>query len=132
MKPEDFRNQSELILREKENPHEHLSNADLRIPPLWADGIFVDVSGQNFVDHLSIDAHGWVGEGLAVILGLMVYFFPIIMTENEHIQCYPLWLHCFYWAADFMGIWVFFHAWNVYDHFLLFLLLSIGEAVFIS
>ena len=42
--------------------------------PLWADGIFVDVSGQNFVDHLSIDAHGWVGEGLAVILGLMVFF----------------------------------------------------------
>ena len=92
----------------------------------------MDVSGQNFVDHLSIDAHGWVGEGLAVIFGLMVFFFPIIMTENEHIQCYPLWLHCFYWAADFMGICVFFHAWNVYDHFLLFLLLSIGEAVIIS
>ena len=103
--------------------------------PQWADGTFVDVTGQDFVDHLSVGAPGWVGAwiavGLAVIFGLLVYIFPIIMTENEHIQCYPLWLHCFYWAADFMGIWVFFHAWNVYDHFLLFLLLSIGEAVWV-
>ena len=103
--------------------------------PQWPDGSFVDVTGQDFVDHLSIGASGWVGAwiaiGLAVIFGLLVYVFPIIMTENEHIQCYPLWLHCFYWAADFMGIWVFFHAWDVYGHFPLFLLLSIGEAVWV-
>ncbi|MBQ5684837.1 MAG: hypothetical protein IIV27_04270 [Clostridia bacterium] len=83
---------------------------------MLADGSYADVSGQDFVDHLSIGAPGWVGAwvavGLAVIFGLLVYVFPVIMTENEHIQCYPLWLHCFYWAADFMGIWVFIHAWQ--------------------
>ena len=103
--------------------------------PQWADGSFVDVTGQDFVDHLSIGASGWAGAwiavALAVVFGLLVYIFPIIMTETEHIQCYPLWLHCFYWAADFMGIWVFFHEWNVYGHFTLFLLLSIGEAIWV-
>ena len=103
---------------------------------MLADGSFADVSGQDFVDHLSIGAPGWVGAwvavGLAVLFGLLVYVFPVIMTENEHIQCYPLWLHCFYWAADFMGIWVFIHAWAKYDHFLLFLLLAIGEAIWVG
>ncbi|MBR0408125.1 MAG: ABC transporter permease [Clostridia bacterium] len=103
--------------------------------PRWADGSFVDVTGQDFVDHLSVGAPGWIvawiGLGLTVVFGLLVYIFPIIMTENEHIQCYPLWLHCFYWAADFMGIWVFYHAWDVYHHFPLFLLLSIGEAIWV-
>ena len=31
-----------------------------------------------------------------------------------------------------MGIWVFIHAWNVYNHFLLFLLLAIGEAIWVG
>lgn len=94
-----------------------------------------DVSGQDFVDHLSIGAPGWTGAwlavGLAVIFGLLVYIIPIYLTEKDKVGPYPLWLHTFYWAADFMGIWVFIAAWNNYDHFLLFLLLAIGEAVWV-
>lgn len=69
---------------------------------------------------------------LAVVFGLLVYIFPIILTETEHLQPYPLWLHCFYWAADFMGIWVFLAAWLQYDHFYMFGLLAIGEAVWVA
>ncbi len=103
--------------------------------PQNADGTLADVGVMDFVNHLSVGAPGWVTAwlaiGLAVIFGLLVYIFPLIMVINEKIQCYPLWLHCFYWAADFMGIWVFIHAWNISGHFLLFLLLAIGEAVWV-
>ena len=54
------------------------------------------------------------------------------MTEKEKVGPYPLWLHTFYCAADFMGIWVFLDAWLKYDHFPLFLLLSIGEAIWVG
>ena len=41
-----------------------------------------DVSLQDFIDHLSIGADGWIGAwiavGLAVIFGLLVYILPII------------------------------------------------------
>ncbi|MBO4383010.1 MAG: ABC transporter permease, partial [Clostridia bacterium] len=84
--------------------------------PTNADGSYVDVGVMDFVNHLSVGAPGWklawFAVGIAVVFGLLVYIFPLIMTINEKIQCYPLWLHCFYWAADFMGIWVFIHAWN--------------------
>ena len=40
-----------------------------------------DVAPQDFIDHLSIGADGWVGAwiavGLAVIFGLLVYIIPI-------------------------------------------------------
>ena len=95
-----------------------------------------DVEPMDFVNALHIGADGWVGNwltiALAVIFGLLVYIFPIIIMETEHVGPYPLWLHCFYCAADFMGIWVFIHAWNITDHFLLFLLLAIGEAVWVA
>ena len=56
--------------------------------PQWPDGTFVDVTGQDFVDHLSIGASGWVGAwiaiGLTVIFGLLVYVFPVIMTETDY------------------------------------------------
>ena len=95
-----------------------------------------DVSGQDFVDHLSIGAPGWQGAwlaiALAVVFGLLVYIIPIYLTEKDKLGPYPLWMHTFYWAADFMGIWVFLAAWNRYDHFLLFLLLAIGEAVWVG
>ena len=68
---------------------------------------------------------------LAVIFGLLVYIFPIILTETEKRGPYPLWMHTFYFAADFMGIWVFLDAWKATDHFILFLLLAIGEAVWV-
>lgn len=84
-----------------------------------------DVAPQDFIDHLSIGADGWVGAwiavGLAVIFGLLVYIIPIYLTEKEKVGPYPLWLHTFYCAADFMGIWVFLDAWLKYDHFPLFL-----------
>ena len=93
------------------------------------------VSPQDFIDHLTIGADGWVGAwiaiALAVIFGLLVYIIPIILTEKNHIGPYPLWLHTFYCAADFMGIWVFLDAWKNYDHFLLFILLAIGEAIWV-
>lgn len=94
-----------------------------------------DVAPQDFIDHLSIGAVGWVGAwiaiGLAVIFGLLVYIIPIYLTEKEKVGPYPLWMHTFYFAADFMGIWVFLDAWLKYDHFLLFLLLAIGEAIWV-
>ena len=95
-----------------------------------------DVSPQDFIDHLTVGADGWVGAwiaiGLAVIFGLLVYIIPIILTEKDKVGPYPLWLHTFYFAADFMGIWVFLDAWLKYDHFLLFLLLAIGEAIWVG
>lgn len=67
-----------------------------------------DVVPQDFIDHLSIGADGWVGAwiaiGLAVIFGLLVYITPIYLTEKEKVGPYPLWMHTFYFAADFMGI----------------------------
>lgn len=95
-----------------------------------------DVSPQDFIDHLTIGADGWVGAwisiALAVVFGLLVYIIPIYITEKDKQGPYPLWLHCFYCAADFMGIWVFLDAWKNYDHFLLFLLLAIGEAIWVG
>ena len=92
-----------------------------------------DVVPQDFIDHLTIGAPGWVGAwvaiGLAVIFGLLVYIIPIVITERDKVGPYPLWLHTFYLAADFMGIWVFLDAWLKNGHFLLFLLLAIGEAI---
>ncbi len=95
-----------------------------------------DVTGQDFVDHLSFGAPGWEGAwlsiALAVVFGLLVYIIPLYLTEKDKVGPYPLWLHTFYWAADFMGIWVFLAAWVNYGHFLLFLLLAIGEAIWVG
>jgi len=94
-----------------------------------------DVTPQDFIDHLSIGADGWlsawVAVGMAVIFGVLVYIIPIYLTEKEKMGPYPLWMHTFYCAADFMGIWVFLVAWLKYDHFPIFLLLSIGEAIWV-
>ena len=89
----------------------------------------VDVCPQDFIDHLSIGADGWVAAwisiGLAVVFGMLVYIIPIYLTEKDKVGPYPLWMHTFYCAADFMGIWVFLDAWLKFDHFPIFLLLSI-------
>ena len=94
-----------------------------------------DVTPQDFIDHLSVGAEGWqsawVAVALAVIFGMLVYIIPIYLTEKEKMGPYPLWMHTFYCAADFMGIWVFLDAWLKYDHFPIFLLLSIGEAIWV-
>ena len=53
-----------------------------------------DVSPQDFIDHLSIGADGWVGAwvavGLAVIFGMLVYIIPIYLTEKDKVGPY----HC--------------------------------------
>ena len=58
-----------------------------------------DVSPQDFIDHLSIGADGWIGAwvavGLAVIFGMLVYIIPIYLTEKDKVGPYPLWLHTF-------------------------------------
>lgn len=94
-----------------------------------------DVSGQDFIDRLTPGAPGWEGAwlsvALAVIFGLLVYIIPLYLAEKDKAGPYPLWMHTFYWAADFMGIWVFLAAWGNYGHFLLFLLLAIGEAIWV-
>ena len=67
-----------------------------------------DVSPQDFIDHLSMGADGWMGAwvavGLAVIFGMLVYIIPIYLTEKDKVGPYPLWLHTFYCAADIMGV----------------------------
>lgn len=95
-----------------------------------------DCMPENFIQHLSPGAPDFgfalTAVLLAVIFGLLVYIIPIILTETEHIQPYPLWLHCFYFAADFMGIWVFLDAFLKYDFFYLFGLLALGEAIWVG
>ena len=39
---------------------------------MLADGSFADVSGQDFVDHLSIGAPGWVGAWVAAVAPLLL------------------------------------------------------------
>jgi len=94
-----------------------------------------EVTPQDFINHLSFGAEGatsaWLAIALAVVFGLLVYIIPIVLTEKNHVEPYPLWMHTFYCAADFMGIWVFFDAWIKYDRFMLFLILAIGEAIWV-
>lgn len=94
------------------------------------------VGPQDFINHLSIGKPGWISAwiaiGITVVFGLLVYIIPIYLTEKDHEGPYPLWLHTFYCAADFMGIWVFLDDWIHYGHYPLFLLLAIGEAVWVG
>jgi len=94
----------------------------------------VQVSPEDFINHLSPDSpnfnSAWLSIALTVFFGLLVYIIPIYLTERDHIGPYPLWLHNFYCAADFMGIWVFLEAYKKYNYFL-FALLSIGETIWV-
>ena len=94
----------------------------------------VDVKPEDFIKHLSPDSENYqqalISIGLTVIFGLLVYIIPIYLTERDHIGPYPLWLHNFYCAADFMGIWVFLEAYKKYNYYL-FALLSIGEGIWV-
>ncbi len=115
---------------EKENKNIFISiyeNLFLKYPK-------VDVKPEDFINHLSPDSdnykEAWISIALTVIFGLLVYIIPIYLTERDHIGPYPLWLHNFYCAADFMGIWVFLEAYKKYNYFL-FALLSIGETIWV-
>ncbi|MCD8316613.1 MAG: ABC transporter permease [Eggerthellaceae bacterium] len=94
-----------------------------------------EVLPENFIEHLTPGTSDFVftlvAVALAVVFGLLVYIFPIILTETEHIQPYPVWLHCFYFAADFMGIYVFLSAFLANDYFYMFGLLTVGEAIWV-
>jgi hypothetical protein len=94
----------------------------------------VEVSPEDFITHLSPDSpnfiSAWLSISLTVLFGLLVYIIPIYLTERDHIGPYPLWLHNFYCAADFMGIWVFLEAYKKYNYFL-FALLAIGETIWV-
>jgi hypothetical protein len=94
-----------------------------------------DVTLQNFVDALTPGAAGFT-QTLATVLitfllGFLVYVYSFLLVDREKSGPYPLWMHTFYCAADFMGIWVFLCAWNAYDHFWFFLLGVIGEIVWV-
>lgn len=96
----------------------------------------IDVSCQNFIDALTPGAPGF-GMTLATVLvtfllGFLVYVYSFTLVDREKSGPYPLWMHTFYCAADFMGIWVFLCAWNNYDHFWFFLLGVIGEMVWVG
>ena len=69
---------------------------------------------------------------ITFILGFLVYIYSFILVDREHSGPYPLWMHTFYFAADFMGIWVFFDAYFNYKHFWFFLLGAIGEIVWVG
>ena len=68
----------------------------------------VEVNPEDFINHLSPDSENfnaaWLSISLTVIFGLLVYIIPIYLTERDHIGPYPLWLHNFYCAADFMDL----------------------------
>ena len=90
----------------------------------------VDVKPEDFIKHLSLDSENciqsWVTAVLTAFFGFMVYIVPIYLMEKDHMGPYPLWLHTFYCAADFMGAWVFLEAYKKYKFFL-FAVFSFGE-----
>ena len=95
-----------------------------------------NVTLQNFVDALTPGNPGF-GLTLATVLitfllGFLVYIYSFILVDREKSGPYPLWMHTFYCAADFMGIWVFLAAWQNYNHFWFFALGFIGEIVWVG
>ena len=93
-----------------------------------------EIYPEDFINHLSEDSpnykEAWISISLTVIFGLLVYIIPIYLTERDHIGPYPLWLHNFYCAADFMGIWVFLENYKS-TKYILFLVLCIGESIWV-
>lgn len=67
-----------------------------------------------------------------LILGFLVCVYSFLIVDCEKSGPYPLWMHTFYCAADFMGIWVFLSAYLRYDHFWFFLLGTFGEVVWVA
>ncbi len=64
-------------------------------------------------------------------LGFMVYVYSVLLVNREGAGPYPVWMHTFYCAADFMGIWVFLEGWFATGGFWFFMLGCIGEAVWV-
>ena len=69
---------------------------------------------------------------LTFFLGFMVYVYSVILVNREGAGPYPVWMHTFYCAADFMGIWVFLSAYHAVGGFWFFMLGCVGEAVWVG
>ena len=65
-------------------------------------------------------------------LGFMVYVYSVILVNREGAGPYPVWMHTFYCAADFMGVWVFLSAYDAVGGFWFFMLGAVGEAVWVG
>ena len=65
-------------------------------------------------------------------LGFLVYVYSFVLVVREKSAPYPLWMHTFYCAADFMGIWVFLAANHAVGGFWFFMLGAIGEVVWVG
>ncbi len=91
---------------------------------------------DNFIQALTPGNPGFAITLLTVIitfiLGFLVYIYSFVLVNREGHGPYPLWMHTFYLAADFMGIWVFLNAYLNYQHFWFFMLASIGELVWVG
>ena len=96
----------------------------------------VDLTLQDFVTALTPGNPGF-GLTLATVLitfflGFMVYVYSVVLVNHEDAGPYPVWMHTFYCAADFMGIWVFMSAYDAVGGFWFFVLGAVGEAVWVG
>ncbi|MBR2790640.1 MAG: ABC transporter permease [Eggerthellaceae bacterium] len=96
----------------------------------------VDLQLSDFTYSLST-ANPYFGITLATllitfILGFLVYVYSFILVVREKSAPYPLWMHTFYCAADFMGIWVFLAANEAVGGFWFFVLGAVGEVVWVG
>lgn len=76
---------------------------------------------QDFVTALTPGNPGF-GLTLATVLitfslGFMVYVYSVVLVNHEDAGPYPVWMHAFYCAADFMGIWAFMSAYDAVGGF---------------
>jgi hypothetical protein len=96
----------------------------------------VNVRLEDFVHSLSPDNPAFAltlaTTLLTFFLGFMVYVYSVILVNREGAGPYPVWMHTFYCAADFMGIWVFLSAWDATGGFWFFMLGAVGEAVWVG
>ena len=96
----------------------------------------VDVTLQDFVYSLSPDNPAFGMTLFATLftffLGFMVYVYSVLLVNREGAGPYPVWMHTFYCAADFMGIWVFLNAYIAVGGFWFFMLGCVGEAVWVG
>lgn len=94
-----------------------------------------NITPEDFINALTPGADHFGATLFAVLmtffLGFMVYVYSIILVNREGKGPYPLWMHTFYCAADFMGIWVFLSEYLNYGHFWFFLLGCVGEAAWV-
>lgn len=84
---------------------------------------------QDFVTALTPGNPGF-GLTLATVLitfflGFMVYVYSVVLVIHEDAGPYPVWMHAFYCAADFMGIWAFMSAYDAVGGFWFFVRVAV-------